>query len=462
MDSHFNPDALLRSSAQWEATTEDYIGLPGIGRKQEYKGSPYCQGFGYAIRGTAMGPFATLANPPKLPPMIVNSDVAVGHVLGLVCKSDGHEQALIMNHFSVDEEGIVKARQLAGSGFGDSKQMALAMFSAPPTPMLMAILVHPIKSTAEYLHFHQQVTENLRPPLVGPSSLRRTTGVVMNVRDWKKYKDLYVEYWKGSCMANVAEQICRYREIRPPCHYRPGTARRFPLEEVSIVKVTDQGDGAETKANLEKAGLKVKVHPPAAKVEALAGLSEVLINGTMRTLTQDEVQYKRNTEMVMREWLAEHGDDLSESAEVSPVLAMIDNNAHCLRHLSSMYTKLDSYCLDGLSSGVGVLKLATFVDGQGTFPDLSSPKDIGGRHLIEYELSMTGSTCYSGHYATRGSVATIYSKGAVSLVLKWLSEHKSLPFDKVFPHLTQLGVPVRAMQHNACFPKTRQRRSMGH
>jgi hypothetical protein len=28
-----------------------------------------------------------MANPPKLPPSVVNSDVAVGHVLGLECKA---------------------------------------------------------------------------------------------------------------------------------------------------------------------------------------------------------------------------------------------------------------------------------------------------------------------------------------------------------------------------------------
>jgi hypothetical protein len=34
-----------------------------------------------------MEPFAAMANPPKLPPSVVNSDVAVGHVLGLECKA---------------------------------------------------------------------------------------------------------------------------------------------------------------------------------------------------------------------------------------------------------------------------------------------------------------------------------------------------------------------------------------
>jgi hypothetical protein len=87
MDAHFNPDALLRSSAHWVGTTEDYIGQAGYGRNQEYKARPYCQGFTYAIRGAAMEPFAAMANPPKLPPSVVNSDVAVGHVLGLECKA---------------------------------------------------------------------------------------------------------------------------------------------------------------------------------------------------------------------------------------------------------------------------------------------------------------------------------------------------------------------------------------
>ena len=72
---------------------------------------------------------------------------------------------------------------------------------------------------------------------------------------------------------------------------------------------------------------------------------------------------------------------------------------------------------------------------------------VGGWKLIDYEMSMTGSKCFSGHYADMGSVATIYSRGSIPFVLQWLAGHQR-PYDHVFSYLAHLGIPIRITQPN--------------
>jgi hypothetical protein len=91
---------------------------------------------------------------------------------------------------------------------------------------------------------------------------------------------------------------------------------------------------------------------------------------------------------------------------------------------------------------------------KGHFPKLnakaSNGKYIGGWNLIDYEMNHTQSRCYSGHYAAVGSVATLYSRGVVPLILAWLEDEPHLPFDHVFGHLSHIGAPVRVAQPNLC------------
>jgi hypothetical protein len=404
-----------------------------------------------------------MANPPKLPPSVVNSDVAVGHVLGLECKAafkaEKAGELFIHNYYSCDADGLVSQRQLAGSGTGTSKQSMLDMYAAPPTPLLNAISVHPIKTTAEFVRFHQQVASNFRPPLVGPKALHSRDGERGFTSDYtgRKFKKRYGQYFMGSCMANVASQICKYKEIRPPCYYRPSMAVAWPLDVANIVLSSEPQDAEATKS-LERTELKTHVREAAAHVALPADLPEVAINGQMHRLTAEEYGYRRNTAALMREWLAESADAVVDgTTDTGPALFVVDANAHCQPALKMRYAQLDSYCLDGLSSGFGVLKLSSHVDGLGAFPDLSGGEAVGGQHLIDYELSMTGSKCYSGHAAVRGSVATVYSAGAVPIVLKWLEENESLPFDYVFPYLAELGVPVRATEDSLCRGKRGRR-----
>jgi hypothetical protein len=85
--------------------------------------------------------------------------VAVGHVLGLECKSFQNitGMRLVHNLFSVSETGAVTERKLGGSGSGTSKQTLLPMYKYPPTPLLMAVAVHPMKSPLEFFNFCSQV-----------------------------------------------------------------------------------------------------------------------------------------------------------------------------------------------------------------------------------------------------------------------------------------------------------------
>jgi hypothetical protein len=92
----------------------------------------------------------------------VNSDVAVGHVLGLRCErpTKGADRLFLPQFFTVDSGGVLSASRLDGAGFGDSKQIVLRMFDFPPTKLLAAaVAVHPIKTVAEFVRFHEQVSE---------------------------------------------------------------------------------------------------------------------------------------------------------------------------------------------------------------------------------------------------------------------------------------------------------------
>ena len=84
----------------------------------------------------------------------------------------------------------------------------------------------------------------------------------------------------------------------------------------------------------------------------------------------------------------------------------------------------------------------------------------GGWKLTDFEQRTTGSKCYSGSYSSVGSVATIYTRGSIPLVLEWLrrtSPASSVsaqdrlperPFDHVFSHLARRGVPIRTAEPN--------------
>jgi hypothetical protein len=165
MDTHFNPDALLRASEAFATTTENYIGTKATGRKQEYKEQPYCLGMAYFARASKLAAFTTNPTARGVFPLldlrgreVVNSDVAVGVVLGEKCQSISasldtpySDNFLVHNYFSVSEDGVVLERTLSGSvGFGNSKQTQLSMFAAPPTEMLQAVAVHPIKEVRDH------------------------------------------------------------------------------------------------------------------------------------------------------------------------------------------------------------------------------------------------------------------------------------------------------------------------
>jgi hypothetical protein len=157
----------------------------------------------------------------------------------------------------------------------------------------------------------------------------------------------------------------------------------------------------------------------------------------------------------MQDWL-----ELKETNAVdNPLLFLADDDVRFHLHFSSLYAELDSYCFDGLASGVGILKFQTAIWHQGHFPrSLSTLKPgrdrrkdtAGGWHLIDYEQSMTGSKCYSGHYAAVGSAATVYTRGAVKIILRWLDTGPKVPFDHVYAHLAHHGVPIRVTQPNLC------------
>jgi hypothetical protein len=439
MDAHFNPHALLRESARIKMTKHDYFGAPGTGRHNEYKKQPYCQGFSYFIRATAMQAF--INEHPPLPPNIVNSDVAVGYVLGQVCqplKRIGLDAALLTNNFmAVNKDGKVVQRQLRGEGFGDNLQMQLAMFPAPPTGELTAIAIHPIKSTAEFARFNEQIEIGLRPPLHGVSGPMRVTpaaGVDGSGKDYKRFIGLYKKAFRASCVANVADQISREYEMLAPCFYRTTTAGSFPLRGASLAVLTPN-------VNATKGYL--------TPFSTAHGLLLNIIQMATASVSAEKT--------AMRRVLASFVKMKSES-----LLVVTRDSVRFQPDLSARYARLDSYCFDGLATS-GVLVLGTAVQSAGTF-SIAKMKThtlygnaVAGANLNRFEQSQTGSVCHSGHAAAVNAHATIYSRGAAKYVLKWLSTKNSLAYNQVFAHLALLGIPIRIANPPLVVPDRRAR-----
>jgi hypothetical protein len=459
MDTYFNPDALLGASASFAKTTNDYIGSRGYGRNSEYKASPYCVGFSYFIRASQLNKFEA---PGPLPPNVVNSDVAVGHVVGLQCNEmpEEHKYLLIHNYYSIDIEGQVVQRQLSGVGFGDSKQTILPMFPAPPTSMLKAMAVHPIKLISEFTKFHRQIKSGLRPPMFSSDDAHPAAGVEESDPGYKKFLTTYNDWVENSCVANVADQMCRMQDILPPCYYRQTTSAEFPLDKVWIPTFHPEKIEEFLTPVLEPLGIEVEVF------EALRGDATIprdswrpqpseagIVGDEYRNLTLGEVGYRRSMEGIMRKFLEESD---------APLLFLCDDDVRFHVDFAKLYRELDSYCLDGLASGIGILKLQSAIWHTGTFEMKEGASNrldyeqtlrksgmyIGGWNFIDYEQSLTGSQCYSGHYAIMGSAATIYTRGSVAYVLKWLQDREVLPYDHVFSHLAHIGIPVRVTEPN--------------
>jgi hypothetical protein len=85
MDTAFNPDQLLQVQHKIQPH-HGYIGQPGLGRNKEYAARPYCMGYAYFIRGSKLKEFNKPGPSRSLPKRVVNSDIAVGHVLGEECQ----------------------------------------------------------------------------------------------------------------------------------------------------------------------------------------------------------------------------------------------------------------------------------------------------------------------------------------------------------------------------------------
>jgi hypothetical protein len=431
MDTHFNPSVLLRESSKLNMMTKyDYFGTPGSGRHNEYREQPYCQGFSYFIRATAMKAFTAKHAP--LPPNIVNSDVAVGYVLGEVCQpltAVGLAPTLLTNNFMVvDKDGKAVQRTLQGKGFGDNLQMQLEMFSSPPTSELTAISIHPIKSTVEFARFNIQTKLGLRASLYGlsgPKEVAPAANVDSNGKDYKRFMTLYRSQFLGSCVANFADQVCTKQDALPPCNYRDSeTTDLQSLRGVTIAVPT-------LNLHVTKADF-------ASQLPAMLGLELKVVQMTAYTTNAKRiVAEKRVMSRIMQRFLADSSAKL---------LVVARDSVRFHPNFPSLYAGLDSYCFDGISTS-GVLILGASVSHRGEFTPQKLQTstlngDIGGDKLIAYEQSQTGSKCYSGHAAVVDSYATVYSRGAANFVLQFLSRRKKLD-TQVFDHLMHLGVPVR-------------------
>jgi hypothetical protein len=240
MDSAFNPDQLLRVHGKI-GESNGYMGSVGYGRHQEYAAQPYCMGFSYLFRAALLPAFIS-TSAADLPSTVVNSDVAVGHVLGIKCESfeEITGTKLVHNMFSVGGNGLITERHLGGGGAGSSKQTLLSAYGAAPTPMMMAVAVHPIKEPLEFFKFCAQVADGLRPTLPGRHWLRWPAAHTQAERDANqrshlgRYSEQYVAMWQQSCVANVADQIARWQSRLPSCVYPARSNLDFPLTEVHI------------------------------------------------------------------------------------------------------------------------------------------------------------------------------------------------------------------------------------
>jgi hypothetical protein len=238
MDSAFNPDQLLRVHSKISESNE-YMGRLGYGRNKEYAAQPYCMGFSYLFRAALLPAFIS-ASAADLPSTVVNSDVAVGYVLGIKCESfeEITGAKLVHNMFSVGGNGLITERNLGGKGAGSSKQTLLSAYGAAPTPMIMAVAVHSIKEPLDFFKFCAQVAGGLRPTLPGRHWLRRP--VVRDIAHanslamWQLFIKEYVAMWQQSCVANVADQIARWQSQLPSCVYPARSSLDFPLTEVHI------------------------------------------------------------------------------------------------------------------------------------------------------------------------------------------------------------------------------------
>jgi hypothetical protein len=235
MDSAFNPDQLLRVHSKI-GESNGYMGMVGYGRNKEYAAQPYCMGFSYLFRAALLPAFIS-TSAADLPSTVVNSDVAVGHVLGIKCESFEEITGAILVHnlFSVGGNGLIAERYLGGEGAGSSKQTLLSAYGAAPTPMIMAVAVHPIKEPLEFFKFCAQVAGGLRPTMPGRHWLRWPAVRDANQRSrLERYSKQYVAMWQQSCVANVADQIARWQSRLPSCVYPARSSLDFPLTEVHI------------------------------------------------------------------------------------------------------------------------------------------------------------------------------------------------------------------------------------
>jgi hypothetical protein len=380
---------------------------------------------------------------------------------------------LIHNFYSVDETGVLIESQLAGSGKGSSKQTFLPMYFAAPTPLMMAIAVHPIKTPGEFFKFVAQVSGRLRPSLPSTKFLKAPRSSKRSKRHEKKqlgFKKKYLALLEKSCVANIAEQICRWHDALPTCIYVPASGKDYPLEEVfvptfhstevtkrlgptlsgitlklQLVQAQRGEDGVGGVVDMISAGMaagagagvRIGAGIGASRAQRLLGR-----NLPPRQLEPGEIGYRRTMATILRRF---------QENSTAKTLFIADDDVRFHVRFRELYEGLDSYCFNGLASGYGVLKLSTSIWHDGHFPRMHMhDRYIGGWHLIDYEMSRTNSKCYSGHYAAVGSVATVYSRGVVPWILAWLNEEPNRPFDHVFGHLAQLGAPIRVAEPNLC------------
>jgi hypothetical protein len=184
--------------------------------------------------------------------------------------------------------------------------------------------------------------------------------------------------------------------------------------------------------------------PTQEQLTAQAHKPIVSVNGKIRSLTSGEVGYRLSMQGIMERFLAATSPNTAEGKQ----LFLVDDDVRFHKDFKELYADLDSYCLDGLSSGYGVLKLQTAIWHKGTFPNtrLKNSRYIGGWNLIDHEQEMTGSKCYSGHYAVMGSAAVIYARASLYYILDWLKTGPQLPYDHVFSVLAHKGIAVRVAE----------------
>jgi len=386
------------------------------------------------MKGSLLSRFANPQAYAPLPKEIVNSDVAVGYVTGVECENIPGV-ALHHSYFSVVDR-VLTPRVMNGAGHGTSKQTFVSSYTDPPTSMLTSIAVHPIKTLAEFSKFHEQIIGNLRPPMP-VTHVRSSDGWNPSNVQFQALKKQYITESSSSCVANVADQICRYGEPLPPCHYGINLATKFPLTQVAVPTFHHDAVAKRLQPIIEGLGMQLQL------VAASRGPTGTLRGSTISGgLKPGEVGYRLSMQRIMEDFLRRSKES---------VLFIADDDAMFHKTFAALYSQLDSYCFDGVATN-GVLKLESSIWHDGSFPNTKG-KYVGGWNLIDYEKNETHSQCYSGHYANVGSVATIYSRKSIPYVLAWLKEDETLPFDHVYNHLAKIGIPIRTAEPNLVIAK---------